>query len=188
MNMHKSVLSMVPAFILGSFFLTTACNPPDHVGNNGPNDTPVGGGGATVRPEDPAPRSADGRAVSAATDRTGVVMTHGDTIVIMGAAPGTAVYDERYKTSSNMRGYRAQLMSELEAIRLRLNDGTRQAEAIEKDRSRAADLAQGLERMDRLIKAAEVSDDLTWARIRRSQLKEAEEVRNWAQERGFRRS
>ena len=115
-------------------------------------------------------------------------MTHSDTIVIKGAAPGTAVYDERYNTSKNVRGYRAMLMSELDAIRARLNDGTRTAEATKKDQERAADLAQGLERMDRLIKAAEVSDDLTWARIRRSQLKEAEEVRNWATEHGYRRS
>lgn len=186
MNMHKSVLSMVPALILGSFFLTTACNPPDHVGNNGPNDTPVGGGSSTVGPSDEAHVSSNSGL--AAADRTGVVMTHSDTIVIKGAAPGTAVYDERYNTSKNVRGYRAMLMSELDAIRARLNDGTRTAEATKKDQERAADLAQGLERMDRLIKAAEVSDDLTWARIRRSQLKEAEEVRNWANERGFRRS
>ncbi len=39
--------------------------------------------------------------------------------------------------------------------------------------------------MDRLIKAVEESDDLTWTSIRSSQLKEAGEVRVWATEHGY---
>ena len=99
--------------------------------------------------------------------------------------PGTPGYDERYAASKDIRGYRALLMAELEVIRTRLNDGTRPAEAAKKDQDRAADLAQGLERMDRLINAVEESDDLTWTSIRGSRLKEAGEVRIWANEHGY---
>jgi hypothetical protein len=67
-----------------------------------------------------------------------------------------------------------------------LNDGTRTDEATKQDKDRAAVLAQGLERMDRLIKAVEESDDVTWTTIRTSQLKEADEVRSWAAKNGYR--
>lgn len=186
MNTRNIPLFAVPALVLG--IALSACNPPDHVGNNSPNSTSGPGDGSTVSSAGSEAHGGGTIDNTAASDRTGVVMTHSDTIVIMGAAPGTPVYDERYNTSKNVRGYRAMLMAELDAIRARLNDGTRPADAIKKDQERAADLAQGLERMDRLIKAVEVSDDLTWARIRASQLKEAEDVRAWAGEHGYRHS
>ena len=118
-------------------------------------------------------------------DRTDVATMENTEIRINGATPGTPVYDERYAASKDIRGYRALLMAELEAIRTRLNDGSRPADAAKKDQERAADLAQGLERMDRLIKAVEESDDLTWTSIRESRLKEAGEVRTWATEHGY---
>ena len=118
-------------------------------------------------------------------DNTDVATMENTEIRINGATPGTPVYNERYAASKDIRGYRALLMAELEAIRTRLNDGTRPADAAKKDQDRAADLAQGLERMDRLIKAVEESDDLTWTSIRGSQLKEAGEVRVWATEHGY---
>ena len=116
---------------------------------------------------------------------TGATTMGSNEIRINSARQGTPVYDERYAASKDIRGYRAQLMTELEAIRARLNDGTRPADAATKDQERAADLAQGLERMDRLLKAVEESDDLTWTSIHKSQLKEAGEVRVWATEHGF---
>ena len=118
-------------------------------------------------------------------DHTDVNTMENTEIRINGATRGTPAYDERYAASKDIRGYRALLMVELEAIRTRLNDGTRPADAAQKDQDRAADLAQGLERMDRLVKAVEESDDLTWTSIRESQLKEAGEVRVWATEHGY---
>lgn len=108
-----------------------------------------------------------------------------DTIRIAGAAPGTPVYDERYAASKEVRGYRALLMTELATIRARLNDGTRPPDEAEKDKARAAELAQGLERMDRLIIAVEESDDVAWTSIRESRLKEAQDVREWAAAHGY---
>ncbi len=118
-------------------------------------------------------------------DHTDVASMENTEVHINGATPGTPVYEERYAASKNIRGYRALLMAELEMIRTRLNDGTRPADAAKKDQDRAADLAQGLERMDRLIKAVEESDDLTWTSIRESRLKEAGEVRVWATDHGY---
>ena len=129
-----------------------------------------------------------GAGMDAERDRTDVATMDANEIRINGAKPGTPVYDERYAASKDIRGYRAQLMAELETIRTRLNDGTRPEEEAKKDQERAADLAQGLERMDRLIKAVEESDDMTWTSIRESQLKEAGEVRTWATEHGYRLS
>lgn len=128
-----------------------------------------------------------GADVNTTTDRdhTDVATMENTEIHINSEKPGTPSYDERYTASKDIRGYRALVMAELEAIRTRLNDGTRPAEAAKKDQDRAADLAQGLERMDRLIKAVEESDDLTWTSIRGSQLKEAGEVRVWATENGY---
>lgn len=129
----------------------------------------------------------NGADVTSTTDRdhTDVATMVNTEIHINSEKPGTPAYDERYAASKDIRGYRALLMADLEAIRTRLNDGTRPAEAAKKDQDRAADLAQGLERMDRLIKAVEESDDLTWTSIRGSQLKEAGEVRVWATENGY---
>ncbi|MBK8612463.1 MAG: hypothetical protein IPN85_03075 [Flavobacteriales bacterium] len=134
--------------------------------------------------------NADGTDVNATADRdrTDVATMESSEIRINGAVRGTPVYDERYAASKDIRGYRALLMAELEAIRVRLNDGTRAADVTKQDQDRAADLAQGLERMDRLIKAVEESDDMTWTSIRESQLKEAGEVRVWATGHGYKLS
>lgn len=122
-----------------------------------------------------------------ATSREGAaVVMDGNEIHIHGSAAGTPAYNERFAASKDVRGFRAQLMAELETIRTRLKDGTRPADEAKKDQAHAADLAQGLERMDRLIKAVEESDDLTWTSVRESSLKEAGEVRVWAIAHGFR--
>ncbi len=130
-------------------------------------------------------QSGIGANTSTDRDRTDVATLDHTEIHINSEKPGTPGYDERYAASKDIRGYRALLMAELERIRTRLNDGTRPADAAKKDQDRAADLAQGLERMDRLIKAVEESDDITWTSIRGSRLKEAGEVRVWANEHGY---
>ena len=128
--------------------------------------------------------TADGSAEGVAINE-GTATMGSNEIRINGSAVGSPAYNERYAASKDVRGYRALLMAELDAIRARLNDGSRAADVTVKDQARAADLAQGLERMDRLILAVEESDDLTWTSIRTSSLKEAGEVRVWATEHGY---
>ena len=86
--------------------------------------------------------------------------------------------EERTKTGDEMRGLRAILKAELDAVRARLGK-TADAAAKEADKTRAAELAQGLERIDRAIKAIDEADDVSWGTIRESQIKEAGEVRAW---------
>ncbi len=171
-----------PALLLAIALLGAACGS-DTDPAGGHDDTKVNDANGQTSASDAS--TATGANTTAERDRTDVATMDPNDIHIKGATPGTPTYDERYGASRDVRGYRAQLMAELEAIRTRLNDGTRPADAAKKDQERAADLAQGLERMDRLIKAVEESDDLTWTSIRESQLKEAGEVRTWATEHGY---
>lgn len=90
--------------------------------------------------------------------------------------------EERMGTTTALNGLRATLMAELEAVRGRLKTAGADSEAKKADQTRAAELAQGLERMDRLIAKIGESDDVSWAKVRESSLKEAEEVRVWMQE------
>lgn len=53
------------------------------------------------------------------------------------------------------------------------------------DKTCAAELAQGLERINRAIKAIDEADDVSWGTIRESQMKEAGEVRAWMAEYGM---
>lgn len=147
-------------------------------------------GAAITTTDNAGTATGDGTANGTATTDTsardaGVGTMDANEIKINGSAVGSPAYNERYAASKDVRGFRAQLMTELDAIRARLKDGTRPADAAKADRTRAADLAQGLERMDRLIKAVEESDDLTWTSVRESSLKEAGEVRAWAVEHGY---
>lgn len=86
---------------------------------------------------------------------------------------------ERMMVTNDMRGLRSLLMADLEVVRTRLNDGARTVEAREADKALAADLAQGLERVDRALAALGEADDATWASMRDVQLKEVAEVRSW---------
>lgn len=173
-----------PILALAIALLVAACGS-DTTSTDAQRDAANATGSGTANSADANTRN--GADVNTSTDRdhTDVATMENTEIRINGATPGTPVYDERYAASKDIRGYRALLMAELEAIRTRLNDGTRPADAAKKDQERAADLAQGLERMDRLIIAVEESDDLTWTSIRESRLKEAGEVRVWATEHGY---
>lgn len=86
---------------------------------------------------------------------------------------------ERMMATNDMRGLRSLLMADLEAVRTRLNDGARPAPAREADKALAADLAQGLERVDRALAALGEASDATWSSMRDAQLKEVAEVRSW---------
>lgn len=86
--------------------------------------------------------------------------------------------EERTKTGDEMRGLRAILKAELDGVRKNLGKGGTDVER-EANKTRAAELAQGLERIDRAIKAIDEATDVSWGTIRESQIKEAGEVRAW---------
>lgn len=86
---------------------------------------------------------------------------------------------ERAWATKDLTGIRTHLMSELTVVRARLNDGTRTDAAQAADQARAADLAQGLERVDRALAAIGASTDMTWAEMRHQQLHEVAEVHTW---------
>lgn len=183
----------IVALAIGLSVVTVGC------GCGGADQPAEGDGTAITNADGTAATGTNGTDGSATTNGTttntasgdtvsrdaGVATMEGNEIKINGSAVGSPAYNERYAASKDVRGFRAQLMTELDAIRERLKDGTRPADAAKADRTRAADLAQGLERMDRLIKAVEESDDLTWTSVRESSLKEAGEVRAWAVEHGY---
>lgn len=86
---------------------------------------------------------------------------------------------ERMMATNDMRGLRGLLLADLETVRARLNEGARPPTSKEKDKALAADLAQGLEGVDRALTALGASNDASWASIREVQLKEVAEVRAW---------
>jgi hypothetical protein len=87
--------------------------------------------------------------------------------------------EERAGTVENLNGLRATLVAELEQVRGRLKDGSRSAADKKTDSTRASELAQGLERLDRTIKEVTDADDVSWAQVRESQIKAAGEFREW---------
>ena len=106
----------------------------------------------------------NGSYTSAGVVRTGVVLTP---------------VQERTDAVARMNGIRGTLMAELDEIRGHLKDGTLDKEHAAADQKRAADLAQGLERVDRTLAAMGNATDATWAQMRGTQLKEVDEVRTW---------
>lgn len=95
---------------------------------------------------------------------------------------------ERAGTTEALNGLRATLKAELDALRERMKGAGADKEAMKADQQRAAELAQGLERIDRLIKKIGEADDVSWEQARESHLKEAEEVRAWMSEYGMNNS
>ncbi|MEO8067382.1 MAG: hypothetical protein ABI599_06785 [Flavobacteriales bacterium] len=95
------------------------------------------------------------------------------------ATSSSTTTSDRVVVSNDMRGLRGTLMKELEAVRARLNVGTNPYPERAADQTRAAELAQGLERVDRALTVMDEATDATWADIRDAQKKEVEEVRVW---------
>ena len=86
---------------------------------------------------------------------------------------------ERMNATTQMNGLRATLMADLEVVRARLKAGGQKPEMEKADQAKAAELAQGLERVDRTLLAMGEATDATWATMRSTQLKEVAEVREW---------
>lgn len=95
-------------------------------------------------------------------------------------APKSATPEqEKMWATTNLNGMRTALANELEQVRARLNKGERPEADQTADQSRAAVLAQGLERIDRCLVAIGESTDATWADIRTKEMKEVDDVRVW---------
>ena len=86
---------------------------------------------------------------------------------------------ERGDAVQRMNGIRSILITELEQVRATLKDGTLDKEVAKANKERAAELAQGLERVDRTLAAMGGATDATWTDMRAAQLKEVDEVRTW---------
>ena len=86
---------------------------------------------------------------------------------------------ERGDAMERMNGIRSILITELEQVRATLKDGTLDKEVAAANKQRAAELAQGLERVDRTLTAMGGATDATWADMRAAELKEVNEVRAW---------
>jgi hypothetical protein len=95
---------------------------------------------------------------------------------------------ERNGCKSALEGLRATLKAELDQVRDGLRTAGGDKEMQKAKQQRAAELAQGLERMDRLIKKIGETTDVQWADVRQSSLTEAEEVRNWMSQYGLKNS
>lgn len=95
---------------------------------------------------------------------------------------------ERNGCKSALEGLRATLKAELDQVRDGLRTAGGDKEMQKAKQQRAAELAQGLERMDRLIKKVGETTDVQWADVRQSSLTEAEEVRNWMSQYGLKNS
>jgi hypothetical protein len=87
--------------------------------------------------------------------------------------------EERMSVANDMQGLRAELMVDLDSVRDRLNEGTMPKGLHKEDKAAAADLAQGLERVDRAIAAMDSTTDVTWASMRDVRMKEVADVRTW---------
>ena len=86
---------------------------------------------------------------------------------------------ERMSVSNDIKGLRAELSADLDSVRGRLNDGTMPKNVHNADKAVAADLAQGLERVDRAIAAMDSTTDVTWSSMRDVRMKEVADVRTW---------
>ncbi|MBL7956038.1 MAG: hypothetical protein JNJ91_13460 [Flavobacteriales bacterium] len=174
-----SVRSFLLPMMAGSLLLVQ-CSTSDTTADK-MQDGSAGRGPGTVEPVSEADLNAEVNATfveQAGADRTtdGTVSEGGMTTTTL------IVYTpakERMMVTNDMRGLRSLLMADLEAVRARLNDGARAKSDRDADVALAADLAQGLERVDRALAALGASNDATWTSIREAQVKEVAEVRSW---------
>ena len=125
--------------------------------------------------------TAAGQAVGNRYDALGKLDPNGSYDITGTVLPGTVLTgnQERTDAMARMNGIRAILKTELESVRATLKDGTVAKEVATANKQRAAELAQGLERVDRTLAAMGGASDATWTDMRETQLKEVGEVRAW---------
>jgi hypothetical protein len=166
----------VVAFIAGTLVQCSSpdrndgmSNEPDHattnVNNPGPETVHSEGHAATTMHAE----SVDAQ-LNAADPNAGYVYADGRRLDLI---------QERQRALEDMQGLRVRLVEDLTAVRARLNEGGVAAAIKKEDQEKAADLAQGLERVDRALEAMSASTDTNWSEMRQSQLTEVAEVREW---------
>ncbi|MEO5584292.1 MAG: hypothetical protein ABIQ75_02465 [Flavobacteriales bacterium] len=179
------VKPILPLFLVAGLLMS--CGGSDHDGD----DTASSGTTTAITTDDGAGTANSNTdmngtrdASTTATDRynaTGQMDPMGNYTSDGTLRPGVVItpVEERTDAVARMNGIRATLMAELEEVRTHLKDGTLDKEHATADQERAADLAQGLERVDRTLAAMGNATDATWAEMRAAQLKEVDEVRTW---------
>ena len=169
----------LPTLVLATLLLS--CSGDD-------TDQRVGSASATAITTEPVAKAdntnMDASTSAAAIDRynaTGELDPDGNYGSDGALRPGVvlAPAQERADALARMNGIRSTLMAELAEVRSHLNNGTLDKDHAAADKQRAADLAQGLERVDRTLAAMGNATDATWSDMRSAQLKEVDEVRTW---------
>ena len=124
----------------------------------------VGAPGSTARYDATGKADPNGNYNADGTLRAGVVLTP---------------VQERTDAMANISGIRATLMTELDQVRAELKQGGMDKAKTDADKAEAADLAQGLQRIDLALAKMGGATDMTWNDMRTAQLKEASDVRVW---------
>jgi hypothetical protein len=109
------------------------------------------------------------------TDDVNVQDAHTDTTTMTPA-------EERRETLGDLERMRDRLTRELDEVRAKLNDGALTPEERERNTSRAATLAQGLERLDRTIVDLNTSTEDNWINLRTDARKSRDDYRQWLRE------
>lgn len=87
--------------------------------------------------------------------------------------------EERRETLSELDRMRTRLTAELDRVRAELNEGSLTPDERDKQTSRAAELAQGLERLDRAILEVNEANDDTWISLRTNSRQGVEDLHAW---------
>ena len=177
-KMHMAFAVAIALTVSGLFAGCSGCNDTAQDGAaTTDQSTGAGGAGGADAHDASATGSggADGGGDATHMDGRTPEVTGGTDVSSTPATPA----EERTNTVEDMRGMRTVLVAELEQVRGRLKVAGRPDAESKADKTRAAELAQGLERLDRLIKKIDESDDVSWPTVRESSMSEAAEFRTW---------
>ncbi len=177
----RSFSFLIPLSLIAVLAVQCSNNEPTESGDR----TTLDANGRPVTVDVDADHSGTAVSVDADHSGTAVSVDAQDDLYYARPSDNMTPAEERVWATTDMRRLRAALIADLEEVRARLNVGTNPEPQREKDQALAADLAQGLERIDRALVALDASTDATWSSVRESQLKEVEDVREWM--RGYRK-
>ncbi len=142
------------------------------------NDGTVRNADGSYTYRDGSLRNADGTEYSGTRINADGTVTNADGTV-NNDGPVLTPAEERNETLTDLQAMRTRLMAELETVRTRLNAGTLTPDEQAKQTTRAGELAQGLERLDRAIEQVNQTDDATWPAVKSNSQRGAEDFRAW---------